>query len=442
MNQSEESKSELQQDEILLDPFSFGRAPIKEEEKTESEEHEDLCEEPDGEESHSQPVQKKRNKALLVLSGVLLIVVLFGTGIFFLRNGKQVKVPELQNMETAEAKQLLEKNQLELGEIKEEFSEEIEEGKIISQEVKAGEKTEKGSRILVTVSKGSQFTVPDLKYLTMEEAKNQMERWNLSVEIAEEQYSDTVEKGSIIDQLTKAGEEMHGGQNIRVIVSKGPESVEVPDVTGKTEEEAGALLKSVELDYEVEKAFDDSVEKGKIISQEPKAKDSSAKGSTIKITISKGIEKVEVPDVIGLKEKKAKEELKRAGLEIETSEEFSDSTAKGYVVSQDIDAEEKIKKGSTISIVISKGRDESKKTSTTSSGSQTSSSGSSGSSVPAAPATPAQTPAPAPAAPQESGGEDIGDWGGSGGDTGGGEDINDWGGSGGDTGGGEDINDW
>ncbi len=98
-------------------------------------------------------------------------------------------------------------------------------------------------------------------------------------------------------QDPESGKEVEEGTTIGVVISNGKGSVEVPSVTGDSEDDAVSALEKEGFKPNKTYAYDDSVEEGKVISQTPSAGDKAKTGDTITIVISQGAEAVTVPDV-------------------------------------------------------------------------------------------------------------------------------------------------
>ncbi|MBI4744588.1 MAG: serine/threonine protein kinase [Actinobacteria bacterium] len=200
------------------------------------------------------------------------------------------------------------------------------------------------------------IVVPSLKGKTLVEARSELETKGLSVEVVKETYSNVVGAGKIIDQEPQAGEKINEGEKIRVTVSKGGKQIIVPDVVGRTGEEAGFILGQSGLQIgKTERIFSDTVSEGIVIEQDPKANAKVSLDDTVNIVVSKGEEKVEVPDVAGRTSIEAGSIIGQAGLRAQTNEEYSDTVVKDKVINQSPEAGSEVKKDSIVEITISKG---------------------------------------------------------------------------------------
>lgn len=136
--------------------------------------------------------------------------------------------------------------------------------------------------------------------------------------------------------------------------------VQIPNLVGCTLEEAKKILDEAKLTYTTEEKYDVEIEKDKIISQKPeyKADFKIKEKSKIELVVSLGQKMVTVPKVVGEEEAKARELLEEADLIVNVEEEFNKKVEKGIVISQDIEAKKEIAAGTTITIKVSKGIEE------------------------------------------------------------------------------------
>ena len=104
-----------------------------------------------------------------------------------------------------------------------------------------------------------------------------------------------------------------------------------------------------------EAQYSSDVEEGYVISCNPNVGTEVDEGSNVEIIVSLGAEPATVPDIRGKKEADAQAALEAAGLKGSASEEYSDDVPEGQVISQSIDPNSKVSKGTTVSYVVSRG---------------------------------------------------------------------------------------
>ena len=254
-----------------------------------------------------------------ILAFVLAIALFFGAfaatlGIMNSMRPKEVQIPNLVGQTQEDAKKQAEDLKL-VFEVKEEvYNDEIEAGKIISQEPEYKENYNvlENSSIIVVVSKGQEIVeVPKLEGETREKAEELLKGLNLVPEFIEEN-NDKVEAGYVIKQEPAANEEVKGGTTIKVYVSKGIKTTIVPDVFGKTEAEAKKLindanLKLVSVKTETDTTKNDgvvlkqSLESGKEVEEDAEITITinqlpTIKAGTVDIKLSSFTEYKEIPD--------------------------------------------------------------------------------------------------------------------------------------------------
>ena len=147
-------------------------------------------------------------------------------------------------------------------------------------------------------------------------------------------------------------------------LNRGPGSNDLPDVTGKTLEEATAVIEDAGFVVgTVSDAYSDSVAEGRIISQNPPPNTNQQEGTKINLTVSLGIELVTVPDLSNMTAAEAKSALADAGLGFEAgAAEHSDTIQKDHVVRQNPVAGQDVAKGSTVTYYLSAGKEDKKVT--------------------------------------------------------------------------------
>ncbi len=143
---------------------------------------------------------------------------------------------------------------------------------------------------------------------------------------------------------------------IPMVVRKG-EEISVPNVCNLPLDSATMVLKKAGLQSVVtERRYDQIIEQGRIIIQEPLPDTKVKKGRIVNISVSLGPEKIVVPALSGLEFAKAKQIIERLGLivgDIDTI--FSDSIGEGRVIQTVPEPETEVKKGDAIKIILSKG---------------------------------------------------------------------------------------
>jgi serine/threonine-protein kinase len=128
------------------------------------------------------------------------------------------------------------------------------------------------------------------------------------------QADEEVPEGIVIEQRPGAGTRIARGETVTIVVSTGVPQVTVPKVSGLPVEDAIQTLNGAGLRANVKEVFSEKYEPGIVMFQDPKPNTEADKGSTVTLTVSKGVEQVEVPNVIGFDQASAEATLTDAGL--------------------------------------------------------------------------------------------------------------------------------
>lgn len=203
----------------------------------------------------------------------------------------------------------------------------------------------------------SSVAVPDVTNMTVEQATKTLEEAGFAVGDQTKVFSETIEEGNVVSTNPSAHEKTEKGSTVSLMVSQGTEQMEVPDLSGMTAREAQQAIKQAGL---VAKAGtsqnSDTVEKDKVVSQDPEAGTQVKAGSTVTYVISLGSDKITIPDVTGESKGSAIATLQNAGFKVVSDDaDYDDNVAKDHVIKQSPAAGEKAAKGSTVSLTISLG---------------------------------------------------------------------------------------
>ncbi len=207
-------------------------------------------------------------------------------------------------------------------------------------------------------NQGEKVSVPDVTGKTTAEATQLIEQAGFKVGKMDSVYDTNTEAGKVISQNPGAGDKAEKGATINLVVSQGTEKISVPDVVGKSKDEATSALTKLGFAIgDVSEQASDSVASGNVISTDPKSGSEVAKGSVIKLVVSKGSDKVTVPNIVGLSLSEARAKAQAVGLTISQSgSDNSDTYDKDVIMSQNPTSGSSIDKGSSIGYVISLGR--------------------------------------------------------------------------------------
>lgn len=201
--------------------------------------------------------------------------------------------------------------------------------------------------------------VPDFRGMTIEEAEDKAEDLGIEVKIGKYEFSTEYEQDQIMDQDPNHGEMVAKGDTVTVDISKGGERGVIPNLIGKSEEDAKKMIEDYGFELGTVKEKESHEEKGTVIEQDPSAGSEGKQGDTINITISDGSGKEmgEVPYVLGMSEDEARAAIEEAGFKVgDVSEGVSSAYDNGKVMWQEYNSGTSLEKGTVIDIKISGGQ--------------------------------------------------------------------------------------
>lgn len=186
----------------------------------------------------------------------------------------------------------------------------------------------------------------------VDEATKQLKADGFEVRITRE-TNDKAED-TVISQDPAAQASVPRGSTIRLTVSDGPEPTSLPNVVSQTFEQAQSRLTALGLKVNRTSAPSESIDEGKVISQNPSSGSRVVKGDTITLTVSTGRQKVQIPDLEGFTREAAVRELNDDGLNVSTQTEDS-PRPNGTVLRTDPPAGTEVARGSTVTIIVASG---------------------------------------------------------------------------------------
>ena len=198
--------------------------------------------------------------------------------------------------------------------------------------------------------------IPNLVGKTQEEVEQILKDSKLNIEMGELQASSEVEEGKVISQDPpyEDGKKVPVGSSVKIIISKGPETADLPDFVGQEISAVRDLADVMGLKLEETEENSDKVKEGQVISQSIKKGTKVKSGDTVKIVVSKGAEKVTVPTVVDMDEGTAKATLTNAKLKANVTYTSDDTKTNGKVISQSVEQGKKVAAGTAIDLVVNK----------------------------------------------------------------------------------------
>jgi serine/threonine-protein kinase len=202
-----------------------------------------------------------------------------------------------------------------------------------------------------------QFTrVPALIGKTEPQARQELKSAGLDVQKVRYDFSETVERGAVIDTDPATNARIRGNGSVTIVVSRGPEIVKVPQLKGKTQTAAEQELKKLGLaPGVVTKEFSEDVAQGAVIRTDPAAGTGRSPDSAVALVVSQGAP-IDVPNVTGKTVADATSELEGAGFTVKVAaEQINSAQDAGSVAKQSTTEGSQLARGETITLTVSKG---------------------------------------------------------------------------------------
>jgi serine/threonine-protein kinase len=268
--------------------------------------------------------QKKSNTStiLLVVAGVLVLVGAILIGKWMFGGGgvsnNSVTVPNLVSQTQKEAAQLATNAELKVS-ITKKPCETEKTGNVCSQDPKAGVKATKGDTINLVVSTGApKVVVPGVTGQSLDDAKAKLTGSDYNFTVKTQTQVSTEDPNTVLDQNPKLGAEVQKGSTITLTIAKAAEKATVPDVTGKSCEEAKAAMTANNLVGNCTQIdVTDPNQANKVVSTVPAIGSSADKNSSVTIQIGKAQNQTfQMPQVTQMTLAQAKQVLAQNNLQL------------------------------------------------------------------------------------------------------------------------------
>lgn len=231
----------------------------------------------------------------------------------------------------------------------------IPAGIVFAQDPVAGTSVDKDSVVKLQVAAGpTKVTVPDFTNKPQADAIDALSKLKLVPDVTSEP-SDTVAAGLVISQDPPAGE-VDEGSTVKLVVSLGKGQIAITNVAGLDQADAVAQLTKQGFNAKVQSEPSDTVAQNKVIRTDPPAGTMADKDSVVTIFVSSGAAPVVVPNVVGLSESAATDQLQAAGLrrQVVTVDVPFGSPKDGTVIGQNPQANDQVPKNSVVTIQVAK----------------------------------------------------------------------------------------
>jgi beta-lactam-binding protein with PASTA domain/predicted Ser/Thr protein kinase len=284
----------------------------------------------------------------LVLGGLVLLglVVLLVS----LLTPKKVAVPNVVGASISVAQQRLTSEGFKVEAVRD--TSDKPRNTVFGQDPGAGTTADDGATITIRVSEGPAIVnVPDIVGDGRLQARKTLTDAGFVIEETRA-FSDSVAVDRVISQRPDGGSLSESGKAVKIVVSSGPERLPVPDVVGKSQDDARSALDAFKVTVTTKE--DDGADPGTVLAQDPAARSRAARGSTVRLTVAIEPKQIDVPDVVGRSQNNATKTLSGRGFEVSSTVEAVDTLAQdGKVLKQSpAPAGGKVNRGSTVTITV------------------------------------------------------------------------------------------
>lgn len=205
-------------------------------------------------------------------------------------------------------------------------------------------------------------TIPNVVGMTEQQARNAMENAGLDRILTTYNCSNTVTQGNVLAQTPSTGEVVSTQTYVLLTISNGQcPGVLVPDVIGRSEQQAKDVIGIADLNVKVERECNNYITAGQVIRQSPVAYSEVNRRTEVTIWVStgqcSGITYITVPNVIGQNATSATGQIQSAGLSVRTVMQYSDTVSQNIVIGQSPVAGSTVLNGTTVELIVSNGPD-------------------------------------------------------------------------------------
>ena len=274
-------------------------------------------------------------------------------------NSKKTEVPNVVGEKWDDARKMASDKRIYIYKSDIKNSDTVEKDIVMKQSLKAKSKVEEGSDLGVDVSLGINTThVPDVVYKSFDEASKLMNDSKIKIEVTY-QKSDVVAKDHVISQSVEAGTEVKVWSTVSLCISEGSDKIDAApryedtDKKNTTSEQTKTTEKTTEKKSESKKEDKNTEDKKTEHATEEQRTENKTESTTENVKPSKDDSMVDVPSLVGMSLQQAEAMLESNELSVGSVEyRSSSSSSTGIVLDQGIGSNQKVKKGTQISLIV------------------------------------------------------------------------------------------
>jgi serine/threonine protein kinase len=206
------------------------------------------------------------------------------------------------------------------------------------------------------IDKSNIIKVPPVESLSLEDAKKIISAESLVIKVDKTEFSENIETDHIISQYPDFNTEIKPGGTVFVTLSKGEEFtyITIPNLIGFDKNSAVTAIEAADLKTGIfSEVFSDYFESEIVLGQNPAPGEKVKSGTAVNLTLSKGRQKITLPDLQGYDYSSAKSALESLGLNIRIEKQTSDVLSPGTVIAMSPGAGAEVNKNDIIILTIS-----------------------------------------------------------------------------------------
>lgn len=299
--------------------------------------------------------QRRRlpRRGVVTIVAAVLLALGIGAGVWYISAGQFTNVPSVLKMTRSDAEKKLHGAGLDV-KVVQDYSDVVDKNKVISTKPGVGERIRSTGTVTIHVSQGPpRAEVPNVVGRPLTEAKQKIADAGLRVGTVTRGFSNETPQNAVLSTTPGPDSVRRPDTPVDIVVSKG-ERIDVPDLIGDDPADARSELRGAgfKVKFADRRVFSDE-DRGTVAEQSPGEGSQGAKGDTVTLTLSKGRQMIEVPDVTGDNVDDAKQKLEDLGFTVNVDKPllFAGDTVK----EQSVSGGDKAPKGSEITIKVKGG---------------------------------------------------------------------------------------
>jgi eukaryotic-like serine/threonine-protein kinase len=287
--------------------------------------------------------------AILAVAGVIGYLLFRGTG------AQQVRVPNVVDQTRERAEELIVSRELTVGNVtEEETDDEDAVGTVLEQNPAPDALVDEGSAVdLVVAVAPEQVAVPDgLVGMSEDDARQAIEAAGLTVGNVTGEESDDAEPGEVLETDPESGEQVSVGSAVNLVVAREPDTVPVPSVIGRPQDDARAAIEAAGLEFGNVTRQASNEPEDIVLATDPPGGTEVEPGTTVHVTVSSGPTQTPVPPLVGLDRGAAEQALEAAGLGVNVEMQETCDVPETEVMDQNPDPGKEVDPGTTVEITV------------------------------------------------------------------------------------------